>query len=69
MDLVYKANSSSAAQTLTSSPTLIDQDSTINQTATTTDIADDWTQNTGLLIQQSGCQSGRSIHWSFKLDP
>ena len=54
MDLVYKANSSSAAQTLTSSPTLIDQDSTINQTATTTDIADDWTQNTGLLVQQSG---------------
>lgn len=52
--LVYKDDQDSDYQTLSSTPTLIDQDTTSYETSTTTDVSGDWTKNTGLLLEQLG---------------
>lgn len=54
MALVYKKDSSSQYNTLSTTPTLIDENTTSSDTSTTTDIADNWTSNTGVLLKQLG---------------
>ncbi|MFC6177374.1 hypothetical protein ACFQAV_11015 [Companilactobacillus huachuanensis] len=54
MALVYKKNSSSQYNTLSTTPTLIDEDTSSPDTDTTTDISDNWTNSTGLLLKQLG---------------
>lgn len=53
-NLVYKNPNSSTYQTLSSSPTIIDEDSTANDDLTETNISKDWTSDSGLLLKQTG---------------
>lgn len=54
MALVYRKNSSADYQTLSSTPTTIDQDNTSHETSYTDDISDNWKTHTGLLLEQLG---------------
>ena len=54
MALVYKESSDSTYQTLSSTPTLIDKDTTSHSNSYTDNISDDWKKNTGLLLEQLG---------------
>ncbi len=52
--LVYRKNTDSTYNTLSSTPTLVDQDTTTHETSATDNISDDWTKNSGLLLKQLG---------------
>lgn len=54
MALVYKKSSAANYQTLSSTPTMIDEDTTSHETSDTDNIASDWTNSTGLLLKQLG---------------
>lgn len=52
--LVYRKDTDSTYSTLSSTPTLIDEDTTTHETSATDNISDDWTKSTGLLLKQLG---------------
>ena len=60
MALVYKKNTDSNYETLGSSPTVIAQDTSSSETSSTTDITDDWTNSTGILLKQLGISTAGS---------
>lgn len=53
-NVVYKYSEASNSQDLTSSPTLIESDPTISDNLIETDISKNWTDNSGLLLKQTG---------------
>lgn len=69
MALVYKKNSDTDYQTLSSTPTQIESNNTSYDTNTTDDISSDWTNKTGLLLKQLGTsQAGQytgTLTWTL----
>lgn len=53
-NLVYKDPDKSTYENLSSSPTVIEEDSTADDTLTKTNISGDWTSDSGLLLKQTG---------------
>lgn len=66
--LVYRKDSNSTYSTLSSTPTLIDQNTTSYETSNTDNISDDWNKNTGLLLKQLGANTAGqytgTLSWS-----
>ncbi|MQS76274.1 hypothetical protein [Companilactobacillus halodurans] len=55
--LVYRKTADSNYAAIGSTPTMIDEDTTSHETSSTEDIADDWTNNSGLLLKQLGASN------------
>lgn len=54
MEMVYKKNNNATEKALSSSPTMIAEDTTSHTTNSTADITKGWTSDSGLLLKQLG---------------